>query len=400
MPKLNKTIVDNAATPEKGDHWVWDSEVPGFGVRVQASGRKTFVVRYRNQHGTARKMTIARCCDLTPDKAREKARKVFGQVADGRDPAVERQEAREAPTIQDLRDRYQREWAEPFKKPRSAKEDDGTWRRYILPRWAQRKVAEIDKADVLKLQGELVQTPSAANQVVALLGKAFNLAEEWKWRPQNSNPCYRLKKYKTRQKDLVLAPDQFSAVDRACDELVAEQDIPLAMAALVRLWLVTGCRNSEIRTAERRWVDAHRQLLLLPDSKVGQRPIQLPDIAMEIIAELDAVYGKDRRWLIPGRKPGCCLASPWKPWKRIARRAGVPEESTPHTLRHTVGSTGHEAGLTQKQIQGQLGHKQMSTTERYIHGRGSEKAKVAQKVAEVITVNWKTRRREEEPAAA
>lgn len=395
MPKLTKTIIDAAAG---ADVFLWDNEVPGFGVRVQGD-RKTYVVRYRNAHGTQRKMKIARCCDMTPDKARDQARKVFAQVADGKDPAVDRQAAKDAPTIQDLRDRYQREWAIPFKKPKSASGDDGTWRRYILPKWASRKVAEIDKADVLKLQGELAHIPAGANQVVALLGKAFNLAEDWKWRPQNSNPCRRLKKYKLKVKDLILEPDHIGAVDRACDELVTEENITFAMASLARLWLVTGCRNSEIRTAERKWVDPNLQVLKLPDSKVGHRLIPLPDVAMEIIKALDAMYGKDRKWLIPGRIAGQHLKSPWSAWKRIAKRAGVPLESTPHTLRHTVGSTGHEAGLSQKQIQGQLGHKQMSTTERYIHGKKSEQAKVAERVADVITVNWKTRQREEPQAA-
>ena len=47
MPKLTKTLVDNAPTPAAGDAWIWDTELEGFGVRIQASGRKTYVIRYR-----------------------------------------------------------------------------------------------------------------------------------------------------------------------------------------------------------------------------------------------------------------------------------------------------------------------------------------------------------------
>lgn len=92
MPKLTKTLVDNAKAPEKGDSFIWDSELQGFGVRIQASGRKTYVVRYRARDGknTQRKMTLARCTDVAPDKARELARKVFAQVAEGMDPAADR----------------------------------------------------------------------------------------------------------------------------------------------------------------------------------------------------------------------------------------------------------------------------------------------------------------------
>lgn len=405
MPKLTKVFIENAIpnTSAEGittDAWYWDNEVPGFGLRVQPSGRKTFVVRYRNQLGTQRKMTVGRACDLTPEQARALARKAFAAVAEGKDPAAERQEAKEAPNTQDLRDRYQREHAIPFKKPRSAEEDDGIWRRYILPKHAAKKVAEWTKADVLKLQGELADKPAAANSVIALLGKAFNLSEDWGWRPQNSNPCRRVKKYKLKKKAMFLSLEQVGAVDHALDELVAEASIGRPMAALTRLWLITGCRNSEIRTAERAWVNFDLKALMLPDSKVGTREIPLPDVALDIIRGLDEAYGADRKWLIPGRIAGQCLKSPWAMWKRIAKRAGVPLQATPHTLRHTVGSLGHRAaGLSQKQVQMQLGHKQMSTTEIYIHGAQSEQAKAAEKIAEVITVNWKTRKREEPQAA-
>jgi integrase len=99
MPKLTKTIVDNAPTPEKGDSWLWDSELEGFGVRTQASGRKTYVIRYRTKDAarTQRKLTLARCTDLTPDKARELARKEFAKVAEGQDPTADRKPVRSEP---------------------------------------------------------------------------------------------------------------------------------------------------------------------------------------------------------------------------------------------------------------------------------------------------------------
>lgn len=96
MPKLTKTLVDNTPVPEKGEAWIWDTELEGFGVRIQASGRKAYVVRYRVKDAkkTQRKLTICRCSDMPPDKARDQARKVFAQVAEGSDPAAERKPAK------------------------------------------------------------------------------------------------------------------------------------------------------------------------------------------------------------------------------------------------------------------------------------------------------------------
>lgn len=95
MPKLTKTIVDNTPAPATGDTWVWDSELEGFGIRVQASGRKTYVLRYRTKDAkrTQRKLTICRCSDAPPDKARNMARDLMMEVATGADPASDRKPA-------------------------------------------------------------------------------------------------------------------------------------------------------------------------------------------------------------------------------------------------------------------------------------------------------------------
>lgn len=94
--KITKTMVDKTEANLHGDVWLWDAEVEGFGVRIKPTGRKTYVVRYRAADGTQRKMTIGRCSDMPPEKARELARKTFTQVAEGQDPAAAR-----APTKKD-----------------------------------------------------------------------------------------------------------------------------------------------------------------------------------------------------------------------------------------------------------------------------------------------------------
>lgn len=92
MPKITKQLVENTKAPETGDAYLWDTELPGFGVRIQASGRKTYLVRYRTRDAKRqqRKMVLCRCADAVPDKARSMARDVFQSVAAGNDPAAER----------------------------------------------------------------------------------------------------------------------------------------------------------------------------------------------------------------------------------------------------------------------------------------------------------------------
>lgn len=383
MPRLTKTILDNAK-PAATDVWLWDAELPGFGVRVQPSGRKTYVARYRTHSNTQRKQTIGRCSDFPPDKAREMARKIFAAVAGGEDPAASRTASRDAPTIEELSVRYMREHAGPFKKAKSADMDANNWRLHILPGWARKKVREVTRTDVLSLHGGLSLKPATANQVLALLSKAFNLAEDWGWRDRHSNPCERVKKYPVRQRELILSADQLKRLNATMDAMVNDGTLRPHTAALFRLLVLTGARKCEIMLAQRAWVDVDRQLLLLPDSKTGQKRIPLPDVAMAIIAQLPA-----GRWLIPGHVLGQPMTSANKAWSRIKERAGLPAELRIHDLRHTAGSWGHAAGLSQKEIADQLGHTQMATTERYLHGTSSRRSAVANRVAEAITAAWK-----------
>lgn len=238
---------------------------------------------------------------------------------------------------------------------------------------------------MLALHAAMKPTPAAANYVVAVLGKAFTLCEVWGWRPQKSNPCHLFPKYKLQGRTLILTPAHIGALDRAIDKLLGAGRISPSMAALVRVWMITGCRNAELRLAKREWADLDAGVLRLPDSKTGQRAIPLPAAAVSILKALPAGV-----WLFPGTIDGKPIGNPWRPWNLLCQEAGVPPEATPHTLRHTVGSLGHHAGLSQKQIADQLGHSQLSTTELYIHGVAAEAAQAAEKIAGVVTAAWAT----------
>lgn len=96
MPKLNKKIIDSTLPDPAADVWLWDTELQGFGVRVQPSGRKLYVVRYRTKDAERRqrKMVLCRVNDAPPEKARAMARDVFQAVACGEDPVGARAKAK------------------------------------------------------------------------------------------------------------------------------------------------------------------------------------------------------------------------------------------------------------------------------------------------------------------
>ncbi len=374
MPKITKAIIDSMQ-PADGDAWLWDSTLPGFGVRAQASGRKTYVARYRTLAGRQRKLTVARCCDVGPEQARDMARQVFAAAARGEDPAGQRGADRQAPTMRDLEARYWRDHA-PYKKASSLVHDRRNWPR-ILAAMGSRRVADVTRGDCVALHAGLARNPVKANHVRALLSKAMTLAVEWGWRqdhPVRGTPIFRI-----AARETILSPQQLADMDAAL------RDFRPAFGDLIRLLALTGCRLREILGARRDWVDVDRAVLVLPDSKTGPRVVPLPAVAVAIIKAMPA----GQVWLIPGERRGNPMARPHGAWVRLLKAAKLPTTLRIHDLRHTAGSLGHAAGLSQRQIADQLGHRNLSTTARYLHGVGSA-AVAAEAVAAAVSSAWTT----------
>lgn len=104
MPKLTKRVVDAAEVREM-DYVIWDDELPGFGLRVFKSGKRSYVLQYRAA-GQSRRYSIGLHGIWTPDTARKEAKVQLGKIAQGENPAEARQADRNAITVSELAERY------------------------------------------------------------------------------------------------------------------------------------------------------------------------------------------------------------------------------------------------------------------------------------------------------
>jgi len=87
--KLTHAVVEKAVCPAgKKDRLLFDSTVRGFGVRISASGGKSFIAQYRAA-GVRRRVALGDFGTLTVEQGRQRARAVLGQAAEGRDPFAE-----------------------------------------------------------------------------------------------------------------------------------------------------------------------------------------------------------------------------------------------------------------------------------------------------------------------
>lgn len=372
MPKLTKVYIDNLTT--SADGFVWDSEVPGFGIRVRSSGRKTYIIRYRNRYGQDRYHTIARTCDMTPSQARDRARELFVQVKAGADPSEQRARDRAQITMQELYDLWIELHAIPTMKPSSVYQAQSLWRRHLKV-VAKKKAASITVADVQDLHIAMRTGPSVANQVMSILRSMFRLAV--KRHILDVNPAQEVSWYRQRQRSRVMLPDEIARLHIA---LESDQFTP-QFRRLIRLLFLTGCRLSEIRDAHMSWVDWKACTLSLPDSKTGAKIIPLSAPAMELVAEQ-----RGHEWLIPARIGEGHMRSAFAAWKRLLKASGLEPAIRIHDIRHTVGSLGHLGGLSQREIAIQLGHSSLKTTERYTKGYSGIERHVADRIAAIMAV--------------
>ncbi|WP_171172765.1 site-specific integrase [Ruegeria sp. HKCCA0370] len=360
MPKLTKRAVE-ALPVEAKDYFVWDSQIAGFGVRVMPSGAKTYQAQYR-KGGRTRRVSIGRHGKITVDEARKLAKEVMGQVAKGENPAEEISQHRRAPTVAALCERF----FETHVRERCKPSTQGEYRRaidlFIVPAIGSFKVVDVERKDIAELHHKFRDKPYQANRTLGVLSKMFNLAEIWGLRPDGSNPCRHVPKYREEKRERFLSQDELQRLGQVlADAELDGSESPFVVAAF-RLLILTGCRLGEIQTLQ--WSFITDVGMELPDSKTGARRIPLPQAARAVLSTLPQL--PDNPYVIAGAVPGHYVTDLQKPWRRIRKLAGLHDVRI-HDLRHTYASNAVSSGMPIQMVGRLLGHSQIQTTMRYAH---------------------------------
>lgn len=380
MPKLSQAVLARVK-PAARDVFLWDSAMPGFGFRLKPSGAGSFVIQYRNSGGRSRRYRIGRYGVMTAEEARIEARGLLSAIDKGADPASGRTDKRGAPTVADLAERYFREHAEPHKRPSSVASDKRLNKAHIEPRLGRHKVADVTRADVAKMHHALRETPYQANRALALLSKMLHLSEAWGLRPDGSNPCRHVKRYREDKRERFLSGEELKRIGTALADAERTESVPAGIIATVRLLALTGCRLGEILALRWNDVDLKAGLLRLPDSKTGAKTVPLGAPARALLDGLPdkgeyVVHGADPK------KP-LSVSALEKAWARLRVKAETPDARL-HDFRHTVGTYGGAAGFNAFIIRDLLGHKTLAMTGRYVEKDADPLKRAADTVANRI----------------
>jgi len=361
MPRLTKRSVE-ALAPKAKDYFVHDDLVQGFAVRVWPSGKKVYLIQYR-AGGRTRRVKIGQHGTITADEARTEARDLLGGVCKGNNPAQDLSEHRRAPTIGILCDRFIREHVQERCKSTTQREYQRSIDLFIKPAIGAFKVVDVTRADIAALHHKHRDIPYQANRTLGVLSKMFNLCEVWGLRPDGSNPCRHVPKYKETKRERFLSKEELRDLGETLADCEADGSETPHVIAAFRLLLLTGCRLSEIQTLK--WEYVHSGYLNLPDSKTGARRIPLPQAAQDILDNLPTETPANP-YVIVGEVNGQHITDLQRPWRRIRKRAGLDDVRI-HDLRHTYASNAVMNGLSIPIVAKLLGHTQIQTTMRYAH---------------------------------
>ncbi len=323
-------------------------------------------------------MTIGPHGAVSPTYARVRAAEIITDARAGKNPAGRKSGA---PTMHALGKRFLEDYVPVHCKPSTAEEYRRSIKLFIDPKIGKLRVPDVQRSDIAALHHEMRETPYQANRTLGVLSKIFNLAELWELRPDGSNPCRHVKRFKEKKRERFLSDEEYRRLGATLRDIEADSSETAAAIAAIRLLMLTGCRLSEIQKLRWEHVDLNAGELRLPDTKTGAKVVHLGDPAIAVLRGIQRQ--DDNPWVIAGRKPGSHLTDLQHPWRRIRARAGLDDVRI-HDLRHSFASGGLLVGEGLPMIGKLLGHTQVQTTARYAHLANDPVKSAANRIASRI----------------
>ena len=307
--KLDEDSVKRAVCPAgKKDVLLFDSRLPGFGVRVTSAGGKHFIAQY-TVNGVRRRIGLGRFGPKTVAEARAKARAILGQAEDGidhkaeeiaRNVAAASVAAEAAFTVRKLIE----DWADARKADR--RENYIRIARAHLLRnlepWLERPASSITTAEAVRLldAGKKERGTTTANRTLAYARAAYSWAVNRQM--LTSNPLRGVERPgRETERERVLTGSELAAIWQSAGKL------GLVLSAVVRVMMMTLQRGQEV--AAMRWDEldnpAAPTTWTLPSARAKNaraQVVHLSEPVREILGTLPRIVGNPYVFAGQGRR--------------------------------------------------------------------------------------------------
>ena len=260
----------------------------------------------------------------------------------------------------------------------------GWWRPELSQHWAPRRSRLSLGRSIVALHNRLSLTPYEANRVLALASVLFNHAELWGMRPEGTNPCIRVKRFREGRRDRLLTDGEVAAVYIALGDSEQNGSEDRSTILAIRLLFATAGRAGEIRELRWDFIDNAAGEIVWPDSKTGEmrKPLTAGD---------PPALGR-RKGRARCRQPICLPCDPRssgalpistleEAWRRIFDRTGVARCGL-HAIRHRAATDIANSGAPLQVGMRLTGHKTASTFLRYLHAEREQTLAAAEAVSE------------------
>ncbi len=349
--RLNESRIE-ALEPRKSPYDVRDAELKGFGVRVLPTGGKRFFIHSQHE-GRRLWKTVGDASAMNLDEARRRATDLLAAIRRDETPALPEEKLFEV-VAEEVFSRYGRLW-----KPGTLKVNRTYLRSTILPGFGGMNIADITRQDVQNWFASLHATPVAADRSAPILSVIMRQAEIYGYRPEGSNPCTGIRRYRRKGRERFLSATELRRLARILKD---HEDRHSRSVAFIRLLLLTGCRKGEIVTLQ--WPDYREGRLFLRDTKTGPRTVWLSSPARDILHGLP----RQAEWVFPSPQgPGPLSLTMFdRFWWRVREEADIGDVRL-HDLRHTYASIAIMGGESITTTARLLGHNDAQTTLKYAH---------------------------------
>ena len=348
-----------AARPGPKEYTLWDATLAHFGLRVQPTGARSFVVQVR-VHGRMRKFTLGRFPDMGILRARKEAAELLGRIWAGE--AISPTRRVKPPLFRDFAVRYRERRKHRF-KPSTLETHDIYMKNRLLPAFGRLRLDTIDHARVSRwFDAASATKPGAANRSFEILRAMLKTAREWgELGSEVPDACANITMNPKRPVARHLDKQQLARLGAVLEE---RQHTRPRTVAVLRLLMLTGARVSEVLNL--RWdeigtLSEEGSSARLGDSKTGPRTLWLGSEAVRLIASLPTREDDPR--VFPADLTSSRL---YTFWTGVREKAGLPDVRI-HDLRHSFASQGVMNGVGLPTVGRLLGHRRRSTTAIYAH---------------------------------
>jgi integrase len=357
--RLTKSNVNALEVPPgKSELLVFDDQLAGFGIRLRAGGKKTWIAQYR-LGSKQRRISLGSIGTVDAEEARKQAKSILAKVQLGSDPQTDKFTARAAAnkTLGHVINFYLASHAEPSLKPRTFAEV----KRSLLTHWKPLHEAQIAGLERSAVAGQLntiarASGPVAANRSRAYLAAMFNWAIAQGF-VEKSPVTGTAKPAKELSRERVMSDDELGMIWLS----LPSNDY----GTIVKLLILTGQRREEV--AGMRWdeLDLGRGLWSIrADRTKNGRTHDVP-LSPEALSLLPVPPLVGEREFVFGKRVG-----PFSGWSKakaqlddrlsaaITRRGG-PSALAPwriHDLRRTAATRMADLGVQPHIIEAVLNH--------------------------------------------